>query len=71
MDISWKSIVARDIIEISVPIHEYHAQEGKLQPFFKSKIREIQGYLNVIKILKKSLDARKADIKYNLRLELF
>ena len=71
MDISWKSKVARDIIEISVPIHEYHAQEEKLQLFFKSKIRNIQGDLNVIKILKKSLDARKADIKYNLRLELF
>jgi uncharacterized FAD-dependent dehydrogenase len=71
VDISWKSKVARDIIEISVPIHEYHAQEEKLQPFFKSKIREIQGDLNVIKILKKSLDARKTDIKYNLRLELF
>lgn len=71
MDISWKSIVAIDSIEISIPIHEYHAHEDSLHAFFTSKITKDLGDINVIKILKKSLDARKADIKYNLRLALF
>lgn len=71
MDISWKSKVARDIIEISVPLKEYPAHDDNLQTFLSSKVTKIAGKINDIKILKKSLDARKTDIKYNLRLEIF
>jgi len=71
VDISWKSIVARDIVEISIPITEYDAHKDDLQSFFKSKISSKYKGINVIKTLKKSLDARKANIKYNLRLAIF
>jgi uncharacterized protein len=71
VDISWKSIVARDIVEISVPIKEYEAHKDNLQSFFKSRVNGTESDINVIVMLKKSLDARKSNIKYNLRLEVF
>jgi uncharacterized FAD-dependent dehydrogenase len=71
VDISWKSIVGREIIEISIPIIEYYAHKEDLQTFFKSRIRKKEVSINSIVILKKSLDARKSNIKYNLRLEVF
>ncbi|MDB4162191.1 NAD(P)/FAD-dependent oxidoreductase [Bacteroidia bacterium] len=71
MDISWKSNVARDIIELSIPIIEYDAHKEDLQAFFKSRVTSKYDDINVIKTLKKSLDARKSNMKYNLRLEIF
>ena len=71
MDISWKSIVARDIVEISIPIIEYHQNRDDLQSWLKTRVGKVSGKINVIVTLKKSLDARKANIKYNLRLEVF
>jgi uncharacterized FAD-dependent dehydrogenase len=71
VETSWKSKVARDIIEISVPIEEYTNNEDNLHAYLKTKVVKIHGYINVIKTLKKSLDARKSNVKYNLRLEVF
>ena len=71
MDISWKSIVARDIVEISIPIIEYHQNRDDLQSWLKTRVGKVSGKINVIVTLRKSLDARKSNIKYNLRLEVF
>jgi uncharacterized FAD-dependent dehydrogenase len=71
VDISWKSNVARDIIELSIPIIEYDAHKEDLQAFFKSTVTSKYDDINVIQTLKKSLDARKSNMKYNLRLEIF
>ena len=71
MDISWKSKVARDIIEISIPIIEYHQNRDDLQSWLKTKVGKVNKKINVIVTLKKSLDARKSNIKFNLRLEVF
>ena len=63
--------MARDIIELSIPIIEYDAHEEDLQAFFKSRVTSKYDDINVIQTLKKSLDARKSNMKYNLRLEIF
>lgn len=71
----WKLLgkvyVAIDIIEISIPVAEYEATNGNLEHFVKSQSRLTKGGINAIVMLKKSLDARKLQIKYNLRLEIF
>lgn len=71
----WKLLgkvsVAKDIVEISIPIQEYDAHKDDLQTFFKSRLGKKYGDINAIKTLRKSLDARKSNIKYNLRLEVF
>lgn len=71
----WKLLgkvsVAIDIVEISITIQEYDKHTQDLQTFFKSKLGKKYGDINVIKTLKKSLDARKSVIKYNLRLEVY
>ena len=71
MDISWKSKVARDIVEISIPVIEYHQNRDDLQSWLKTRVGRVSGKINVIVTLRKSLDARKSNIKYNLRLEVF
>jgi len=71
VDISWKSKVARDIVEISIPVIEYHQNRDDLQSWLKTRVGRVSGKINVIVTLKKSLDARKSNIKYNLRLEVF
>ena len=63
--------MARDIIEISIPIIEYHQNRDDLQSWLKTRVGKVNGKINVIVTLRKSLDARKSNIKYNLRLEVF
>ncbi|PCJ67521.1 MAG: FAD-binding protein [Bacteroidetes bacterium] len=63
--------MARDIVEISIPIKEYETNRDNLLDYFKSRVKASSKGINAIKTLKKSLDARKTNIKYNLRLEVF
>ncbi len=70
METSWKSIVARDIIEISIPIVEYETKKGNLEDLIKSHLGPVKSKINAIVMLRKSLDARKSHIKYNLKLEI-
>ena len=63
--------MARDIVEISIPVIEYHQNRDDLQSWLKTRVGRVSGKINVIVTLRKSLDARKSNIKYNLRLEVF
>jgi uncharacterized FAD-dependent dehydrogenase len=71
----WKLLgkvtVAREIIEIGVSIEEYHQHTDNLNDWLQKKLELKTHNLNDIMILKKSMDARKSQIKYNLRLEVF
>ena len=71
METSWKSIVPINVVEISVSIHDYHANKDNLDDFFKFKLNDKYNDINAIITLKKSTDARKRSIKHNLRLEVY
>lgn len=71
METSWKSIVPVHTIEISVPIKEYHLHTSDLDAFYKSKFKFNYRTINAIITLKKSTDARKRNIKYNIRLAVY
>jgi len=66
-----KVIVAIDIVELSVPIQEYHKNIDDLDTLYKSKLHRKYENISSIVTLKKSLDARKRNIKFNLRLEVY
>ena len=71
METSWKSKVAKELVEISVPITEYHKNTGNQPEWLKRKVGKRHQGINEIVLLRKSLDARKRRIKYNLRLEVY
>lgn len=71
METSWKSIVPVHIVEISVSIHDYHANKDDLNDFLSSKLKGKYPKINAMITLKKSTDARKRAIKHNLRLEVY
>ena len=71
METSWKSIVARAIEEISVSLLEYIKIEENIKKYY-CQLRDISELtINSVVVLRKSLDARKSQIKYNIRLEIF
>lgn len=63
--------MAIDIVELSVSIEEYHAHKEDVTGLLISKLRTPKSKINDIVLLKKSLDARKRAIKYNLRFEVY
>lgn len=71
METSWKSIVARIIEEIAISPIDYEDIKLDLKSFYCNLKPKSSQNINAIVILKKSLDARKPAIKYNLRLEIF
>ena len=71
METSWKSIVPINVVEISVSIHDYHANKDNLDDYYKSKLNDKYSNINAIITLKKSTDARKRSIKHNIRLEVY
>ena len=71
METSWKSIVPYHTIEISVPITDYHQNMDDLDSFYAKNFLSQFTNINSITTLKKSTDARKSTIKYNLRLGVY
>ena len=71
METSWKSIVPYHTIEISVPITDYHQNKDDLDSFYAKNFLSQFTNINSITTLKKSTDARKPTIKYNLRLGVY
>jgi uncharacterized FAD-dependent dehydrogenase len=63
--------VAREIVEISIPIKEYQSLKDSVLNFYCSKFNVNISDVNDVVILRKSLDARKKDIKFNIRLEVY
>ena len=71
METSWKSKVAVDIVEITVPIKEFPQDHSDISLWLEKKIESKYKKINGVQLLKKSLDARKKQIKYNLRVEVY
>ena len=60
-----------NVVEISVSIHDYHANKDNLDDYYKSKLNDKYSNINAIVTLKKSTDARKRSIKHNIRLKVY
>ena len=60
-----------NVVEISVSIHDYHANKDNLDDYYKSKLNDKYSNINAIVTLKKSTDARKRSIKHSIRLEVY
>jgi len=71
VETSWKSIVAREIEEISISPVDYEKIKGDFKKYYCDLKKLKENNINEVVILKKSLDARKSQIKYNLRVEIF
>lgn len=71
METSWKSKVAKEIKELTIPIREYSRNQDRLEEWLIAKVSSPKRKVNEVRILRKSLDARKPNIKYNLRVEVY
>lgn len=69
VETSWKINLTQRIEEIRLDPLSYEAYKEDLLTFCRKKF-QLGDELKKVKLLKKSLDARKRDIKYNLRLAL-
>ncbi len=63
--------MAREIVELSIALKEYSKFALSPVDYYCRLKRKNASEINDVVILRKSLDARKKNIKYNLRLEVF
>lgn len=70
METSWIIKLKQQIEELRVSPLEYEKWKDDLLTFCKQRFPRYDG-IKSVKLLRKSLDARKKDIRYNLRIELF
>jgi len=63
--------VAKEILEFTLPIREYESIKDNLKSFVCGHYKKDVNKVNQVVLLKKSLDARKRNIKYNLRVEIY
>lgn len=71
METSWKSIVARTIEEWAVSPADYESIKDDIKGYYYKIKQKTKTEINDVVLLKKSLDARKVQVKYNLRLEVY
>ena len=63
--------MARAIVETSISPQKFEDIKNNLVDFYTKTFKNTNDRINDVVILRKSLDARKRDLKYNLRLEAF
>ncbi len=63
--------MARAIVETSISPQTYEEIKNNLVDFYIKQFNANKNNVNEVVILRKSLDARKSALKYNLRLEVF